>query len=296
MIFHGLSAFPITPADEEGCVDAEGLKALIQRLIDADIDSIGLLGSTGSYPYLSRVERRRAIEITVDQVRGRIPILVGIGSLRTADVIQLGQDAKAAGADAALLAPVSYTPLTEHEVFIHFESVAAAVDLPICIYNNPSTTNFSFSSDLIGRLSQISNIVAIKSPAPGGTSVADELHILRNKVKKGFSIGYSGDWNATEAMISGGAAWYSVAGGLFPIPCLQIVRAIQSGNLSEARSINARLQPLWDLFIEFGSLRVIYDAVSILGITQKKPPRPILPLSDAARRRVAQTLAMLELS
>jgi 4-hydroxy-tetrahydrodipicolinate synthase len=228
-------------------------------------------------------------------VGGRIPVLAGIGSLRTSDVVQLGQDAKTAGVDAVLLAPVSYTPLTEHEVFTHYETVAAAVDLPVCIYNNPSTTNFTFSTDLIARLSQIANIVAVKNPTTSGISVAGELRELRQKVKDGFSIGYSGDWNATEALIAGGVAWYSVAGGLFPDPCRRIVRAIEDGNATEARSLNARLQPLWSLFVEFGSLRVIYSAVSILGISQRTPPRPILPLSRADHDRIAQVLDALGL-
>src|SRR6202011_4791197 len=100
-------------------------------------------------PYLTRSERRRAIEAAVDQVGGKIPLLVGIGALRTDDTVQFGQDAQAAGADAVLLAPVSYTPLTNHEVFTHFETVAHAVGLPLCIYNNPGTTHFAFSTDLI---------------------------------------------------------------------------------------------------------------------------------------------------
>lgn len=296
MIFKGLSAFPITPADEKGHVDVQDLTALIRRLRDARVDSIGLLGSTGSYPYLSRDERRRAIEATVDEVGGKVPIIVGIGALRTSDVIQLGQDAKTAGADAALLAPVSYTPLTEEEVFVHYKTVASEVDLPICIYNNPSTTRFAFSADLIARLSEISNITAIKNPTSDALTAAHELPTLHEKVADGFSIGYSGDWNATEAMIAGGTTWYSVAGGLFPAECLRIVRAIQNGQADEARMLNTRLQPLWKLFIEHGSLRVIYAAVNLLGLSQKQPPRPLLPLSSVVQSQVLDTLRALDLT
>lgn len=296
MIFKGLSAFPITPADEEGHVDVKDLVALIRRLKSAQVDSIGLLGSTGSYPYLSRGERRRAIEATIGEAGGAVPIIVGIGALRTSDVIRLGQDAKEAGADAALLAPVSYTPLTEEEVFVHYKTVASEVGLPICIYNNPTTTRFTFSADLIARLSEIPNITAIKNPTSDTLTAANELPTLRAKVADGFSIGYSGDWNATEAMIAGGTTWYSVAGGLFPSECLKIVRAIQSGQKDEARMLNARLQPLWKLFMEHGGLRVVYAAANLLGLSQKQPPRPILPLSSAVQSQVLDTLRTLDLN
>ncbi|WP_243375500.1 dihydrodipicolinate synthase family protein [Microvirga solisilvae] len=296
MIFKGLSAFPITPADEEGHVDVKDLVALIRRLKNARVDSIGLLGSTGSYPYLSRDERRRAIEATIDEVSGAVPVIVGIGALRTSEVIRLGQDAKEAGADAALLAPVSYTPLTEEEVFVHYKTIASEVGLPICIYNNPTTTRFTFSADLIARLSEVPNIRAIKNPTSDALTAAHELPALRAKVADGFSIGYSGDWNATEAMIAGGTTWYSVAGGLFPSECLRIVRAIQNGQADEARMLDARLQPLWKLFMEHGSLRVVYAAVNLLGLSQKQPPRPILPLSSTVQNQVLDVLRTLDLN
>ncbi|MDQ2804906.1 MAG: dihydrodipicolinate synthase family protein [Pseudomonadota bacterium] len=294
--FSGLSGFPITPADEQGRVDTDALRTLLKRLMKAKVDSIGLLGSTGSYPYLTRSERRRALEAAVDQVGGKAPILVGIGALRTDDAVQFGQDAREAGADAVLLAPVSYTPLTDDEVFEHFETVAKAVGLPLCIYNNPGTTHFTFSADLIARLSHVPNIAAVKNPAPGASAIAGQLRELRAKASPGFSIGYSVDWNATDAMLAGGDAWYSVVGGLFPTPCLQILSAIQAADDAAARRMNVRLKPLWDLFAEFSSLRVMYAAVNLLGLCHALPPRPILPLPEAAQRRIGHTLERLDLA
>ncbi len=293
-IFRGLSAFPITPADEQGRVDTGALRVLLARLTDARVNSIGLLGSTGSYPYLDRGERRRAIEAAVDQVGGQVPILAGIGALRTDDAVRFGLDAKAAGADAVLLAPVSYTPLTDDEVFTHFETVAAAVGLPLCVYNNPGTTHFTIGTDLVARLSRVPNIVAVKNPSPAASVVPDLLRELRVKAAEGFSLGFSVDANATEAMLAGGDAWYSVVGGLFPNLAMQVLAAIPHPD--EARRLNARLKPLWDLFTEFSSLRVIYAAVNLLGICRAMPPRPILPLSEAAQRRVGETLDALGLT
>ena len=113
--FRDLSAFPITPADSRGRVDVTALRRLLGRLTRASVGSIGLLGSTGSSPYLSRAERRRAIDTAVDEVGEAAPIIVGIGALRTDEVLELARDAKAAGAAGGLLAPISYTPLTEDE-------------------------------------------------------------------------------------------------------------------------------------------------------------------------------------
>jgi 4-hydroxy-tetrahydrodipicolinate synthase len=295
-LFRGLAAFPITPADDHGQVQTEALRGLIRRLARAGVDSIGLLGSTGSYPYLTRDERRRAIDAAVAEADGKTPIMVGIGSLRTDDAVQLGLDAKAAGADAGLLAPVSYTPLTEDEVFTLFETVAGDVALPLCIYNNPGTTHFSFSPALIGRLSRLPGVQAVKNPAPEPAAVQGALDELSGLTPAAFSRGFSTDWNAAEAMIAGGDAWYSVVGGLFPAPCIAIRDAVARRDFEAARRINASLEPLWTLFRAFSSLRVIYAAANILGLCATHPPRPILPLPDAARRQVAEVLEGLKLT
>jgi 4-hydroxy-tetrahydrodipicolinate synthase len=296
MTLTGLSAFPITPCDPDGRVDVAALRRLLAPLLAAGVNSIGLLGSTGSYPYLSRGERRRALEIAVDEAAGRTPILVGVGALRTDEAIRLANDAKAIGAAAGLLAPLSYTPLNEDEVFEHFAAVARDSRLPICIYDNPSTTHFSFTPALVGRLSRVPGIVAVKSPAPSAQAVAAHLGALRQVVPEGFSLGYSVDWRSTEALLAGADTWYSVAAGVFPELCLAIVEAAQHGDTEEARRLDGKLQPLWTLFKEFSSLRVVYAAVSALGICRAEPPRPILPLPEPARQRVVEVVEQLRLS
>jgi 4-hydroxy-tetrahydrodipicolinate synthase len=97
MTLKGLSAFPITPCSPDGRVDAGSMRRLLAPLLAAEVDSIGLLGSTGSYPYVTREERRRALDLALDEASGRVPILVGVGALRTDEAIRLAQDAKAAG-------------------------------------------------------------------------------------------------------------------------------------------------------------------------------------------------------
>ena len=180
-------------------------------------------------------------------------------------------------------------------MFEHFRVVAEESGLPICIYDNPSTTHFRFSPELIGRLSRIDGIVAVKSPTSAAPETIDHLAKLRSFVPNEFSLGYSGDWNATEAMIAGANTWYSVLAGLFPQNCAEIVKAVQRGEANEARRLNARLDPVWHMFRAHSSLRVIYACANALGIANAVPPRPILPLGPAEQGQVAAVLARLEL-
>jgi 4-hydroxy-tetrahydrodipicolinate synthase len=272
----GLAAYPITPADEAGVIDLAALRRLVRRLVEAGVDWIGLLGSTGTYPYLDRDQRGRAIKAAVDEARGRARVMAGVGALRTDAARALAHDALEAGADAGLLAPVSYTPLTDDEVFTHFARVAET-GLPICIYNNPATTHFTFSPELTGRLAELPGMVAVKNPAPPAGPVSDHLADLRGRVPAGFSLGYSVDTNAVEALIAGGDAWHSVVGGLFPAEAAAITRAAMGGQPGEARRRSAALAPLYALSAELGGLRVVYAAANALGLVPAEPPRPILP-------------------
>jgi len=292
----GLSAFPITPANANGRVDTPALQRLVAPLAAAGVDSIGLLGSTGSYPFLTRDERRRATDAAMAEVNGRVPVLVGIGALRTDEVVHLARDAKAAGAAAGLLAPVSYTPLTEDEVFEHFRIVAGESGLPIVIYDNFATTHFKFTPEFTGRIARIPGVIAVKGTAPEAGLAAEHVARMRKAVPAGFPVGYAGDWNSMETLLAGGDAWYCVAAGLFPNDCLAITRAAQSGNAGEARRLNGAMQPLWDLFKQYSSLRVMYAAANIMSISDAKPPRPVLPLPDAAQDKVEAVLKALKLS
>ena len=291
----GVSAFPITPAATDGTVDAGALRGLVSRLAQAGVDSIGLLGSTGTYPFLTRAERRRALETGLAAAEG-VPVLVGIGALRTDETVRLAQDAKAAGATAGLLAAVSYTPLTEDEVFEHFVTVARESGLPLCIYDNPATTHFRFTPALVARLARLPEVVAIKSTAPEPAAVAAHLAELRAAVPPGCVVGYSADWHCTQALLAGADAWFSVLAGLFPAPVLEIARAVAAGDVARAQALDARLMPLWDLFRRYSSLRVIYAAAALAGLASALPPRPLQPLKPEVQAEVAATLAALDLA
>ncbi len=295
-LFHGLSAFPITPTDHAGIVDAPALTAMLGRVQEAGVDSIGLLGSTGGYAFLSRDQRRRAVETAIDAVGGKIPIIVGVGALRSDEAIALARDAKEAGADGLLLAPVSYVPLTSDEVYEHFVAVADAGQLPLCIYNNPGTTKFTFSPDLIDRLSRVVNVAAIKMPLPADGAFSAEMACLRKGTTPGFKVGYSGDWGAADALIAGADTWYSVVAGLLPTEALALTRAAQSGDVGRVKQIDKAFEPLWSLFKEFGSFRVMYAIADALGLGRYDPPLPVRGLPVEARNRVRGALDTLGLA
>jgi 4-hydroxy-tetrahydrodipicolinate synthase len=290
-LFHGLSAFPLTPADETGRVDTLLLAQLLERLCVAGVDSIGLLGSTGIYAYLSREERLRAVEAAVECVGGRTPLIVGIGALRTDTVCDLATDAENAGADALLLAPVSYTPLTEDEVYEHYRTVAAATRLPVCIYNNPGTTHFTFSLDLLERLSNIPTLQAVKMPLPADGDFAAELARLRQRTD--LFVGFSGDWGMAASTLAGADGFYSGLAGILPRLTLAVVRAAQAGDADEVRRLDDSLKPLWETLRAHGGLRVSYALLDILGLGKAQPPRPILPLGPDAQQRVASAMEPL---
>ncbi|KQS96408.1 MULTISPECIES: dihydrodipicolinate synthase family protein [unclassified Rhizobium] len=293
MLFHGLSAFPITPMDSEGRVDTSALKVLLQRIDTAGADSVGLLGSTGSYMYLPRTERRRAIETAVDCLGGRTPLIVGIGALRTDDAVAFARDARDAGAQGLLMAPVSYTPLTDDEVFEHYATVARAIGLPLSVYNNPGTTHFTIGNALLNRLAGVETIVAVKNPALSAADMVAAHRATQAAVPAGFAVGYSGDWLAAGAILAGGVTWYSVIAGLLPEPSVKLMRAAQAGDTAEVERINGLFEPFWALFRELSSYRVVHATANLLGLSSHQPPRPMLPLAENERGRLEAALESL---
>lgn len=291
--FKGLSAFPLTPVDTAGNLLEDALSAFLTRIHDAGADSIGLLGSTGGYAFLTREQRRHTVNTAVKCIGGKTPLIVGASALRTDKAQTLARDAADAGADALLLAPVSYTPLTQEEGFQHFKAVAQATDLPLCIYNNPSTTHFIFTVELIERLANIKNIKSIKMPLPADNKYAAEIAKLRAVTPDDFTIGYSGDWGAKDALLAGADTFYSVAAGLLPKQFAVLMRVAQSGDKTEAERINKAFEPLWSLFKAHGSFRVMYVIADLLDLAKIEPPRPILPLGEEIRGQVEAALKAL---
>ncbi|WP_454743505.1 dihydrodipicolinate synthase family protein [Cupriavidus necator] len=296
-MFSGLSAFPLTPVGDGG-VDEKAFAKLMERLVSAKVDSIGVLGSTGSYAYLRREERARVAKLAVEHANG-IPVMIGIGAISTRDVLELAKDAQKCGASAVLLAPVSYQKLTADEVYGLYESVCKTLSIPLCVYDNPGTTHFEFSDDLHARIAQLPNVKSIKIPGvpPALADARSRVDRLREKIPSDVSIGVSGDAFAATGLNAGCDAWYSVIGGLLPDTCLAISRAAQAGNADEATQLSARLEPLWALFRQHGSLRVVSAIAEELGlVSAQNLPLPVRGLNDENRVLVRRIVSDLELT
>ncbi len=295
-MFNGLSAFPLTPMNESG-IDEEAFVRLIQRLAAAGVDSIGALGSTGSYAYLTREERTRITRLAVQHAEG-IPVMVSISALRTRDALLLAEDAEQAGASGVLLAPVSYQRLTESEVYAHYEAVSSTLSIPLCVYDNPITTNFVFSDELHGRIAQLPQVRSIKIPGvPTGLAEAKaRIERLRVRIPSDVTIGISGDPFAAIGLNAGCEAWYSVLGGLFPEFCLNLTRAALAGNADYAARQSELAEPIWALFRQHGSLRVIAAAAELQGaVTSPCLPLPLQSLTGPERIQLGAFLEQLQL-
>jgi 4-hydroxy-tetrahydrodipicolinate synthase len=297
-VFTGLSAFPLTPLSDDE-LDEPAFVALIQRLERAGVDSITALGSTGSYAYLSEGERSRVAELAVTYA-GTTPVFVGIGALRTSEVLRNADAAQHAGASALLLAPVSYQPLTDDDVFELFRTVTTHTELPVIVYDNPGTTHFTFTTALYARIAELPGIASIKIPGvpAGADNARARVDEIREAIPEHVTIGVSGDAFAAAGLEAGCDAWYSVIAGTLPAPALRITRAAQNGRMAEAIAESERLDPLWSLFAEFGgSNRVIAAIAEELGLASPGSlPLPIQGLTPGQRARVVEVIDRLGLA
>lgn len=293
--FTGLSAFPLTPMKDDA-VDDQAFVSLVERLAAAGVDSITALGSTGSYAYLSPEERSHVARLAVEHA-GTTPVFVGVGALRTLQVLANVAAAEEAGAQGLLLAPVTYQALTEGDVFELYRTVTERTDLPVIVYDNPGTTHFNFTRDLYARIAELPGIASIKIPGVPADPDKARAHVagIRAVVPEHVTIGVSGDAFAATGLNAGCDTWYSVIGGTLPELALTITRAAQEGRAEDAAAESKRIAPLWSLFSELGgSLRVVAAIAERLGLAPAQClPLPIQGLDDAQRARVAEVVAEL---
>ncbi|HKM98220.1 MAG TPA: dihydrodipicolinate synthase family protein [Buttiauxella sp.] len=293
-MFKGLSAFPLTPL-VSGEIEEKSFISLIENLASAGVNSIGALGSTGSYAYLTREQRYRATKLAVSAAAD-IPVMTSIGHVSTEEVLRLAEDAQKAGVSGVLLAPLSYQKLSSDEVFRLFERVTTQLSVPLCIYDNAATTGFEFTDELLVALSYLNNVGSIKlSDFPVDPSAAQKrVSSLKNRVSEGVTIGISGDAQSAAGLIAGCDVWYSVLGGLFPHYSLRLTQAALRGDESQTHQLNMALEPLWVFYRRHGSLRVIAAVAEIMG-TVSAPCLPFPLQSLVGKERVSLEEALEKL-
>jgi 4-hydroxy-tetrahydrodipicolinate synthase len=237
----------VTPMFEDGSLDLDALRALIDWHAKAGSDGIVIVGTTGESPTVDVAEHCLLIEATVKHAKGRLAVIAGTGANSTAEAIELTAKAKSLGVDACLLVAPYYNKPTQEGLYQHFAAVAAAVDVPQILYNVPSRTGCDIHNDTVLRLAAIKNIIGVKD-ATGGIERGTDL-LLR--CPKDFLV-YSGD-DATGAalMLLGGHGVISVTANVAPKLMREMCVAAMSGNVKKTCEINAKLFALHQkLFIE----------------------------------------------
>ena len=301
MEFTGLSAFPLTPL-REGRTDVDACGIIVAHLAAAGVDSIGVLGSTGAGAYLSREERAETVRRSVESAAGT-PVLAGVSALRTDDVLRHAEDAAAAGARGLLLSAMTYQPLTEDEVVGLYADVCAATEVPVVLYDNPTTTHVTMTPSLYGRITEATSgrVTDVKIPGLPGFEEETRARVetIRAAVPAGTGIGVSGDAVAVTGLLAGCDAWHSVIGGTLPEVAVELARAARSDAEADrawTREEAVRLEPLWTLLRAHGSLRVVAEIAALRGWTAADClPRPLRPLPAAARAETVDVVRGLGL-
>lgn len=267
----------VTPMHEDGSLDKDGLKKLIDWHIAEGTDAIVIVGTTGESATVSVDEHCELIRLAVEHCAGRIPVIAGAGANSTAEAIRLTRFAKEAGADATLQVVPYYNRPTQEGMFRHFSAIAAAVDLPIILYNVPGRTVADMSNETIVRLSAVPNIVGVKD-ATG--NIGRGIALLKD-VPDNFAV-YSGDDpTAMALMFCGGAGNISVTANVAPRAMHELCVAAMAGDIAGAVAINNRVLDLHaKLFVEPNPVPVKW-ALAEMGMMPPGLRLPLAPLSDS---------------
>jgi 4-hydroxy-tetrahydrodipicolinate synthase len=276
--FKGSITALVTPF-KNGGVDEDALRGLVNWQIENGSHGLVPVGTTGESPTLSHKEHERVVEICVDEVKGRVPVIAGAGSNSTAEAIEFARHAEKVGADALLIVTPYYNKPTQEGLYHHFKAINDATGLPIFIYNIPGRSVIDMSVETMTRLYELENIVGVKD----ATANMARASLQRQAMGPDF-IQLSGeDATALGFMAHGGHGCISVTANVAPKLCSDMQVACLEGDYAKALSIQDRLMPLHtSLFIETNPSPVKY-AASVLGLMTDAVRLPLLPVSEATK-------------
>lgn len=276
----------VTPMHDDGRVDFDALRRLIDWHVAEGTDCIGVVGTTGESPTVSMDENCEIIRVAVEQAAGRVPIMAGTGANSTSEAIELTRYAKKVGADCHLSVVPYYNRPSQEGIYQHFRAIAEAVDLPLVLYNVPGRTVADMQNDTVVRLAQVDRIVGLKD-ATG--DIARAAWLIK-QLPKSFSL-YSGDdGTAVALMLLGGRGNVSVTANVAPRLMHELCMAAIEGQARRASEIHLQLLPLHrDLFCEPSPAPTKW-AMARLGLCGPAVRLPIVPLTSAGEATVAQAL------
>jgi 4-hydroxy-tetrahydrodipicolinate synthase len=276
----------VTPMRPGGGIDYDALKRLIDWHVAEGTDCIGVVGTTGESPTVSMAENCEVIRVAVQHAAGRVPVMAGTGANNTAEAIELTQFAKEVGADCHLSVVPYYNRPSQEGIYRHFEAIAAAVDLPMVLYNVPGRTVADMAPDTALRLARLPRVVGIKE-ASGNIERA--AYLIKH-APKGFAI-YSGDdGTAVALMLLGGQGNVSVTANIAPRLMHELCVAAIEGDTRRAAALHMKLLPLHkQLFCEPSPAPAKW-ALSLLGRCTPDVRLPIVPLTESGQALVRQAM------
>ena len=290
-MFTGCGTALVTPFTANGSLDERTLRALVKRQIDAGIDFLVPCGTTGESPTLSRREHLRVIEITLEEAKGKVPVLGGAGGYNTAEVIELARELESMGADGILSVTPYYNKPTQEGLYEHYKAIASAIRLPIIVYSVQGRTGVNVEPATLKRLAEIDNIAGVKEASGNISQMAQVLH----QVPSSFTV-LSGDDAITLPLIAlGGKGIVSVVSNEIPREMTELARAGLNNDFARARELQRKYLPLMEInFVESNPIPV-KAAMAMMGLLEPVWRLPMVPPSETNRARIEKVLEGLGL-
>lgn len=294
MNLRGCGTAIVTPFKGDGSIDEKALRSFVAWQVESKIDFLVPCGTTGETPTLTRDEWLRVIEITIEVVAGRVPIVAGATSNCTAEAVERAKTVAAIpGVDAILTASPYYNKPTQEGQYQHFKAIAEAVDKPLVLYNVPGRTAANIEPSTLARLAKIRNIKAVKEASGNLSQIAD----VCNAVPDDFLV-FSGDDAVTLPVMSlGGVGIISVASNEIPKEMAEMTRAALAGDWTTARKIHRKFLPLMQAnFLESNPMPV-KCVLAMMGRMEENYRLPMLPVKPETKTRlekIAKEVGLLQ--
>lgn len=290
-MFTGCGTALVTPFRRDRSLDEGVLRALVSRQIEAGIDFLVPCGTTGESPTLTHEEHLRVVEITVQEARGRVPILAGAGGYDTAKVVQLIAELKRIGVSGILSVTPYYNKPTQEGLYQHFRTIAESTSLPVIVYSVQSRTGVNVEPATLVRLSEIVNIVGVKE-ASGSIS---QMASILARVPESFLV-LSGDDGITLPLIAlGGRGVISVVSNQIPAEFGQLTRAALNGDFARARHLQRKYQLLMEVNFVETSPGPVKFAMARMGLLEPVWRLPMVPPQVASQQKIESVLESLGL-
>jgi 4-hydroxy-tetrahydrodipicolinate synthase len=282
----------ITPFTRDGELDVEGLRECVRFWVKGGVSGLVPCGSNGEAPYLTREERMKVIETVVEEVKGRVPVVAGTGSMSTQETIMFTRDAKNLDVDAALVVTPFYFKLANREIYEHYRTVLEAVDLPIILYNVPKFTGFSLEPVVVSQLvSKYEGVVGVKDSSGSIGTITEIIRLVGDKISV---LAGTADVALSTLLLGGKGAIIAVANA-FPKLCSSLYEAFRRGNYDEASRLQRQVSFLNDVLIKkHNQLSAIKEALKLQGLPAGYPRKPALPLENAERKDIENVLKIMQ--